>query len=420
MQEIQKFISERIYIVQPYFTEEDRVMLEEAVALVNSTDAVCAGTMLCKIREISPATFIGKGYLQKIQERLLGLDVTILFNGDLSPSQMINISDALDGKKVIDRTLLILDIFAKNAQSNEGKLQVELAQLKYMYPRLKGKGESLSRLGGGIGTRGPGESKLETDRRRIRERIAYLENHLQAVKNRRSLINDRRIKRATRRISLIGYTNAGKSTLLNLLTQSDVMAEDRLFATLDPTSRLLEIDHVPFLLADTVGFLRNLPHHLISAFHSTLESALSCDLALIVCDATSDYSMQLQTTFAVLKELNAQIPYLIVMNKCEAIQSFEGFPPNSIFISAKQNIGIEYLKNKILQFFSKDFCAITLQICYDKMPEYNRLRLYFTEISVKYMDEYFVAVIRIEQIHLGKLKKLLATELEISETEYHS
>lgn len=270
---------ENVYIIQPVLDENYRSLQSEAVSLIESSGSAYAGTLYQKIREINPATYIGEGKLNELKERLGDLDLTVLFNGELSPSQTLNISAALGDRKVIDRTTLILDIFARNAKSNDGKLQVELAQLQYNYPRLKGKGTALSRLGGGIGTRGPGETKLETDRRRIRERIDYLERKLSGLEKRRKLITLRRKKDNVRTISLVGYTNTGKSTLLNCLTDAGIYAADRLFATLDTTSRKFVIDGKDYLLTDTVGFLRDLPHNIISAFHSTLESALNCDLS---------------------------------------------------------------------------------------------------------------------------------------------
>ena len=270
---------ENVYILQPVFSERSGVLHDEAVALIGSAGAAYAGTLYAKIREINPATFIGEGKLAELNELLEGLDVTVLFNGELSPSQTVNLSEGLGGKKVIDRTTLILDIFALRAESSEGKLQVELAQLRYLYPRLKGKGGALSRLGGGIGTRGPGETQLETDRRHIRTRIRALEARLTKTVQRRELQVKRRQKDGVRTVALVGYTNTGKSTLLNALTGADVFVKDALFATLDPTARRLTIDGMDFLLVDTVGFLQDLPHHLIDAFRSTLESALNCDLA---------------------------------------------------------------------------------------------------------------------------------------------
>lgn len=395
-------VKEKIYILQPIFEDDALAIRDEAISLIESAGALYAGTIFQKIREVNPATVIGPGKLQELRERLDGLDVTVLFNGELSPSQTLNISAALDHKKVIDRTTLILDIFARSARSGEGKLQVELAQLQYMYPRLKGKGEALSRLGGGIGTRGPGETKLETDRRRIRMRIAYIKERLASMENRRGLVNARREKEGARRVSLVGYTNTGKSTLLNLLTGADVLAEDRLFATLDPTTRRLTIDGIDFLLTDTVGFLRELPHNLISAFHSTLESALHCDLVLIVCDAKSDHAMQLQTTLDTLRELDCTAPYQVVMNKCEGLASFEEYPHDAVFISAKEGLGIDRLKQKILAHFAADFSDLCLFIPYARMDEYARIRDLASEKDLRYRDDGISLTARVPKKHVHK------------------
>ena len=382
---------EKIYIIQPITRENSakyKVLQAEAVALIESAGAVYAGTIYQNIREINPATFIGEGKLQELNERLDGLDeITILFNGELSPSQTLNISANLNNRKVIDRTTLILDIFAKNAQSSEGKLQVELAQLNYIYPRLKGKGEALSRLGGGVGTRGPGETKLETDRRYIRRRIQYLENRLKETEKRRSLQTARRKRDNVKTVALVGYTNTGKSTLMNLLINSDVYVKNELFATLDPTARKFEIDGVEFLLVDTVGFLQDLPHNLIDAFKSTLESALHCDLALIVCDAMGEYDMQMQTTLTTLEEMHFSSPYLLVMNKSENIPDLSVLPYGSIAISAKENLGIDGLKRAILQKFREEFIFCTLFVPYAQMNEYQSMKNYITERCVEYTDD---------------------------------
>ena len=378
---------EKVYVIQPIIDEDYRIEHEEIISLIESSDGVYAGTLYQKIREVNPATYIGEGKLSELKERLSGLDeITGLFNGALSPSQTLNISHVLDDRKVIDRTTLILDIFAKNAKSSEGKLQVELAQLKYMYPRLKGKGEALSRLGGGIGTRGPGESQLETDRRHIRRRIDYLESKLKNIETRRSLLSERRKKNAVKTIALVGYTNTGKSTLLNLLTQSDVFVKDQLFATLDPTSRKMEIDDVEFMLIDTVGFLKNLPHDLIDAFHSTLESALNCDLALIVCDATGEYEMQLKTTLDTLDALHFNAPYIVVMNKSETLRDFEGYPTDAVFISAKENLGTEVLKREILKRFQNDYVFCSLRVPYRSVSDYNANKKYLKERNIIFND----------------------------------
>ena len=399
---------EKIYIIQP-ITGDHKALAAEAESLIESAGALCAGTLFVEVRTIHPATYIGSGKLQKLQQLLEGLPITVLFNGDLSPSQTLNISAALDGRKVIDRTTLILAIFARNAYSNEGKLQVELAQLKYLYPRLKGKGEALSRLGGGIGTRGPGETKLETDRRRIRMRIAALEAKLRELETRRGLIQERRKKTSFRTISLVGYTNTGKSTLLNLLTDADVFAENKLFATLDTTTRKLTIDGSEFLLTDTVGFLRDLPHSLISAFRSTLESSLQCDLLLIVCDAKSDYAMQLQTTLSTLQDLGCKVPYRIVINKSEDLKSFDGYPQGSIFISAKNNLGIEFLKSEILRFFKESWLETTLCVPYSMLASYGKLKQFADELEYQYTDSGALIRARIPRIHLQKFSPFLPT-----------
>lgn len=391
MQTDEKQTLEKIYVIQPITRENAskyRVLQEEAVALIESAGAVYAGTIYQNIREINAATFIGEGKLQELKERLFGLDgVTVLFNGDLSPSQTLNISAALNDRKVIDRTTLILDIFAKNAKSSEGKLQVELAQLQYIYPRLKGKGAALSRLGGGVGTRGPGETQLETDRRYIRNRIKYLQAKLEETKKRRSLLTSRRKKEEIKTVALVGYTNTGKSTLLNLLTKSDVYVKNELFATLDPTARRFRIDGVDFLLVDTVGFLQELPHHLIEAFKSTLESALNCDLALIVCDGTGEYDMQLETTLSTLTEMGFSSPYLVVINKTENCRDTTVFPYGSIAISAKENLGIDLLKQEILKKFSNDFLFCELFIPYEKTNEYAKLQRLLNERRVVFSDD---------------------------------
>ena len=380
------FQGERVYIIQPIFGSQSKVLHEEAVALIGSAGARYAGTIYQTIRKIDPATYIGEGKLRELNARLEGLELTVLFNGDLSPSQTLNISKALGGKKVIDRTTLILDIFALRAASSEGKLQVELAQYKYLYPRLKGKGGALSRLGGGIGTRGPGESQLETDRRHIRARIHALEEKLKETEQRRALLTSRRKKQRVKTVALVGYTNTGKSTLLNAMTGADVFVQDALFATLDPTARAFEIDKVPFLMVDTVGFLQELPTSLIEAFRSTLESALSCDLALIVCDAAGAYEVQLQTTLDTLKELGFDAPYLVVMNKCD-IAGDVHLPKDCVRISAKTGMGLDELKRRIFDAVKDDFLRVKLFFPYAQTAVYSALRSLLTEQDVQYTDD---------------------------------
>jgi GTP-binding protein HflX len=382
-----KIIEEKIYIIQPIFSDNYRVLHDEAVDLIASAGAVYCGTCYQTIKEINPATFIGSGKLAEIHNTLEGLeDITILFNGELSPSQTLNISAALDNRKVIDRTTLILDIFARNAVSSEGKIQVELAQLKYIYPRLKGKGAALSRLGGGIGSRGPGETQLETDRRHIRYRIKFLESRIEETQNRRNLQSERRIKDSSMTIALVGYTNTGKSTLLNLLTGADVLAKDALFATLDPTARKFVIDGKEFILIDTVGFIQELPHDIVEAFKSTLDSALKCSLALFVADASGDYEMQFKTTIETLQSLGFDRKYIKVLNKCDKLESNLGLPSDCICISAKTNEGIDELKQAIIESLKDSFVTLDLQIEYKDFGKYATLAQFISETSRTYND----------------------------------
>ena len=380
-------IIERVFIIQPIESDNYRILQEEAIALIESANAVYAGTVYQKIREINPSTYIGEGKIAEIREILTGLDVTVLFNGELSPSQTLNLSAALDGRKVIDRTTLILDIFALRAKSSDGKLQVELAQLKYLYPRLRGKGAELSRLGGGIGTRGPGETQLETDRRHIRARIDSLEKKLAELEQRRTMLAERRKKNNVLSIALVGYTNTGKSTLMNALTGADVLIKNALFATLDPTSRAFEIEDVPFLLVDTVGFLQDLPHHLIKAFRSTLESALWCDLALIVCNGAGNYELEKQTTLETLQGMGFAAPYLIVYNQCDRRTDLIDLPHDGIAISAKYGIGLDTLRAKIMEILQDRFIRCTLSVPYKKFSEFSTLRPLIMERSCTYTEE---------------------------------
>ena len=397
---------EKIYIMQP-ITEDNEAdehpLTEEAKSLIESAGAAVAGVAVQKLRNISPATVFGSGKLREIAELLDELDVTVLFNGELTPSQTQNISAALGGRKVIDRTTLILDIFARNAKTSEGKLQVELAQLKYLYPRLKGKGSALSRLGGGIGTRGPGETRLETDRRYIRGRIEYLEKRLAELKTRRQLQTERRKKTQTKTIALVGYTNAGKSTLLNYFCNENVYAENRLFATLDATARKFTIDGEDYLLIDTVGFLRDLPHNLIEAFRSTLESVLNCELAVIVCDAAADFDMQMKTTLGVLRSLNFSAPYIVAVNKSDMLDEDARalYPAECVFISAKNGAGTDDLKRRISEMFRANRTECSLLVPYSRLKEYSKLKNYVIERSVDYTDDGVFAVCSVENERLA-------------------
>ena len=396
---------EKIYIIQPITSPKYRRVHDEAIALIESAGAVYIGSCFQNIKEVNARTFIGSGKLSEIAETLAGIDgVTILFNGELSPSQTLNISSALGDRKVIDRTTLILDIFARNAVTSEGKIQVEIAQLKYIYPRLKGKGAALSRLGGGIGSRGPGETQLETDRRHIAYRLKYLESRLKETKSRRDLQTGRRAKENLKTVALVGYTNTGKSTILNLLTGADVVSQDALFVTLDPTARKCDIDGEQYILIDTVGFIQELPHDIVEAFKSTLEVALNCDLALFVADASDDYTLQFATTLATLDELGFNKKYLKVLNKCDLIEDASSLPSECILISAKDSTGITSLKENIKKSFEERFKRLKLFIPFAKLNEYERNKSYGAELSREYTDEGLTVEIKVEIMHADKFK----------------
>ena len=279
--------------------------LEELKELMRSAGGETIATVSQKRDKPDSATCLGSGRLLEVKEFAQANDIDLLvFDCELTPTQIRNLEAETD-IRTIDRTMLILDIFALHAKTNEGKLQVELAQLKYLMPRLTGKGREMSRLGGGIGTRGPGESKLETDRRHIRRRIETLKEELSHITDRRNQLRSRRSKDGIITVAIVGYTNAGKSTLMNTLTQAGVLSEDKLFATLDPTSRSLKLPNgVSVMMIDTVGLVRRLPHHLVEAFKSTLEEAALADIIVNVCDATSEeYQLHLDVTTSLLHDL---------------------------------------------------------------------------------------------------------------------
>ena len=284
-------VTERVILVGVSLQENDDTedSLAELGELAETAGALVVGSAIQNRESVHPGTYVGKGKLQELRQLAAELDATgIICDDELSPAQLRNMEDALECK-VMDRTLVILDIFAARASTSEGKIQVELAQLKYRLGRLAGLGTSLSRLGGGIGTRGPGEKKLEMDRRLIKNRISQLNRELSQVKMHREVTRSQRERSQVKVAAIVGYTNAGKSTLLNHLTHASVLEEDKLFATLDPTTRNLKLDSgQELLLTDTVGFIRKLPHHLIEAFRSTLEEAKYADIIIHVVDSSKD------------------------------------------------------------------------------------------------------------------------------------
>ena len=328
--------------------------LDELAELASTAGAKVEGRLVQVREAIHPGTYIGKGKLEELKILVRACDATgIICDDELSSIQLKGLEEALECK-IMDRTLLILDIFAARAVSSEGKIQVELAQLKYRASRLSGLGTSLSRLGGGIGTRGPGESKLESDKRHIRRRIHSLSEELKRVEKRRDLIRSRRKKDGVITVAIVGYTNAGKSTLLNTLTDAGVLEEDKLFATLDPTTRLLELPGGQnILLTDTVGFIRKLPHHLIEAFKSTLEEAKYADIIIHVVDASNPQKeKQMHVVYETLKDLGVKDqPILTLFNKQDRIENPEILKDmkadKTLKISAKTGQGLDDLKDEL-------------------------------------------------------------------------
>ena len=351
-----------------YDAESSMAELEE---LAKTSGAEIIGEMIQKRPAPEAATYMGKGALEEICNFCSNHNIDLIIaDGELSPVQIRNIED-LTGVRVIDRTTLILDIFAGRARSSEGKLQVELAQLKYSLPRLSGKGTALSRLGGGIGTRGPGETKLETDKRHIRFRIQNLKAELDKVEKRRVAMHQRRKKNGALCVAIVGYTNAGKSTLMNRLTDAGVLQEDKLFATLDPTARKLVLpDGRQIMLVDTVGLVRRLPHQLVDAFRSTLEEAVWADVILNVCDASSDECAEhIRVTESVLSDLGCSgKPIINVLNKCDKPTELDfDFFENSVKISAATGDGIDSLLTAIENALPKDRKRVKILLPFDKM-----------------------------------------------------
>ena len=342
--------------------------LLELRELAHTAGATVRGTVIQKREAPEKATCVGSGRLEEIAEICKNDDISLLiFDRELSSTQIRNIEKVTDCR-TIDRTMLILDIFAERAHSAEGRLQVELAQLQYMLPRLMGQGTALSRLGGGIGTRGPGETKLESDRRHIRRRIQALRSQIEQVERRRENLRTRRKKDGVQTVAIVGYTNAGKSTLMNTLTDAGVLAEDKLFATLDPTARALKLpDGRQILLIDTVGFVRRLPHHLVDAFRSTLEEAAEADVILNLCDASSpDAAEHLEVTRKLLDELGCgDRPVLSVLNKCD-VADMQALPDagRSVCISAKTGEGLSELLQAITAALPPDRRKVTVLIPY--------------------------------------------------------
>lgn len=353
--------------------------IEELSELADTAGAEVIAMLVQKRPAPSAACFVGTGRLDEIASLCSANDIDIIIaDAELTPVQVRNIEDAAD-VKVIDRTTLILDIFAGRARSAEGKIQVELAQLKYSLPRLTGQGKSLSRLGGGIGTRGPGETKLESDKRHIRRRIQYLNESLDKIEKRRQAMHIRRQKNGVEAVAIVGYTNVGKSTLMNRLTQAGVLEENKLFATLDPTARKLTLpDGRQIMIVDTVGLVRRLPHQLVDAFRSTLEEALWADAILNVCDASSEEcSEHIRVTNDLLSSLGCDgKPVINVLNKCDLVPEVLDFPliGRSVHISAATGFGIDELLSEISKALPKTRSRVTLLIPFARAGLAGELR----------------------------------------------
>lgn len=368
-------VIERVLLIGVALDDNDEAesSLDELAELAKTAGAVTVGRLIQPREYFHPATYIGKGKLEEVRLMADELDATgIICDDELTPAQLRNLEDVLN-LKIMDRTMVILDIFASRANTSEGKIQVEMAQLKYRMTRLSGLGTALSRLGGGIGTRGPGEKKIETDRRLIRDRISKLSVDLKDMKEHRDVQRSKRAKTSTPVAAIVGYTNAGKSTLLNTLTNSDIYAKDQLFATLDPTTRQLTLPNKQeIIITDTVGFIQRLPHQLIAAFRSTLEVVTEADLLVHVIDVSHElYKEQAAAVHEVLKEIGAETkPVITVYNKIDKL------PPDSkladrlaleedtVCISAAKKLNLETLQQMIESHLKSKAVEVTLCIPY--------------------------------------------------------
>ena len=367
------------------------ISIAELGELARSANAEVVGEMIQKKSSYDSATCMGSGRLEELREQLPQLEAElVIFDHELTGVQVRNIEEILD-VRVIDRTTLILDIFAQRARTKEGKLQVELAQQKYRLPRLIGLGTALSRLGGGIGTRGPGETKLETDKRHIRKRISYLEDELEELKKHRNFSRSRRKKDGVLCAAIVGYTNVGKSTLMNALTDAGVLAENKLFATLDIVSRSIELpDGRSVMLIDTVGLIRRLPHNLVEAFKSTLEEAAAADIILNVQDLSSpEYEQQAAVTRELLAELGCEgIPVINVMNKADAALNLDTVfeDDKTVIISARNKQGFDKLLDAVVNNLPETAKRMNLLIPYDATAFINKIRIEGKIFSEEYTE----------------------------------
>ena len=369
--------------------------LKELESLVETDGAICCGSIVQNREDVHPGTYVGKGKIEEIRQLAEYYGANgIVCDDELSPAQLRNLSDVL-ALKILDRTQIILDIFATRAVTSEGKLQVELAQLKYRQARLVGLGKSLSRQGGGIGSKGPGEKKLEMDRRLIKNRMAALRKDLQEVEKHRDLAREQRGRTPIPQVAIVGYTNAGKSTLLNTLTGAGVLSENRLFATLDPTTRILDLpDGSSVLLTDTVGFIRKLPHQLIEAFKSTLEEACYADILIHVVDATSpEMAREMAVSYDLLSDLGAMgKPVITVFNKVDRLNNMpegikDGRADKKVFLSARYGGGLEGLFEALEDLIRELKTAFEGVFPYSAAGEIQSIYKYGTVLEEEYRED---------------------------------
>ena len=390
-----KEIVEKVVLLGVDVGDDTKESMKELAELVDTAGATVLDSIIQSRERMHPGTYIGKGKIEEVKDRVIELGATgVVCDDELTPAQLRNLEDLLD-TKVMDRTMVILDIFAKRATTSEGKIQVELAQLKFSSARLVGLRSSLSRLGGGIGTRGPGEKKLEMDRRLIHERISQLKAELKKVENHRDLIRKSRDENLAFNVAIVGYTNAGKSTLLNKLTDANILAEDKLFATLDPTTRKLKLGSgQEILVTDTVGFIRKLPHHLIEAFKSTLEEAKYANLLIHMVDASNEEaSSQMLVVYDTLKSLDvADKDIITVFNKTDLMEENMELPRDFhadkvLKMSAKTGEGIEDLKKTIEDILQKQRVYLEHVFPYKDAGKIAIVRKFGEILSEEYIDE---------------------------------
>ena len=390
-----KEIVEKVVLLGVDVGDDTKESMKELAELVDTAGATVLDSIIQSRERMHPGTYIGKGKIEEVKDKVIELGATgVVCDDELTPAQLRNLEDLLD-TKVMDRTMVILDIFAKRATTSEGKIQVELAQLKFSSARLVGLRSSLSRLGGGIGTRGPGEKKLEMDRRLIHERISQLKAELKKVENHRDLIRKSRDENLAFNVAIVGYTNAGKSTLLNKLTDANILAEDKLFATLDPTTRKLKLGSgQEILVTDTVGFIRKLPHHLIEAFKSTLEEAKYANLLIHMVDASNEEaSSQMLVVYDTLKSLDVVDKDIItVFNKTDLMEENMELPRDFhadkvLKMSAKTGEGIEDLKKTVEDILQKQRVYLEHVFPYKDAGKIAIVRKFGEILSEEYIDE---------------------------------